>query len=59
MIYILAVVMFFAVGIMGAFHLRSVSRGETSVEAQDHETYHTRAKSRGEVSLLEFLLSIS
>ena len=52
MIYILAVVMFFAVGIMGAFHLRSVSRGETSVEAQDHETYHTRAKSRGEVSLL-------
>ncbi|EKM78985.1 hypothetical protein AGABI1DRAFT_75570 [Agaricus bisporus var. burnettii JB137-S8] len=48
MIYILAVVMFFAVGIMGGFHLRSVSRGETSVEAQDHETYRTRAKSRGE-----------
>lgn len=50
MTYIIAVVMFLAVGIMGGYHLWSVSRGETSVEAQDHEVYHTRAKTRGEVS---------
>lgn len=54
MIYILAVVMFFAVGIMGGYHIWSVSRGETSVEAQDHEIYHNRAKTRGEVSLFAF-----
>ncbi|KAJ3567662.1 hypothetical protein NP233_g6217 [Leucocoprinus birnbaumii] len=48
MIYILALVLFFAVSIMGGYHLWSVANGETSVEAQDHEVYRSQAKRRGE-----------
>lgn len=49
MIYILAVVLCFAVGVMLAWHLWGVTNGETSVEAQDHEQYSNRAKARDEV----------
>lgn len=48
MIYILAIVLFFAVSIMGGYHLHGVVNGETSVEAQDHEIYKSKAKRRGE-----------
>ena len=48
MIYILCVVLCFAVGVMLSFHLWGVAKGETSVEAQDHEHYAKVAKSRGE-----------
>jgi palmitoyltransferase len=48
MIYILAAVLGFAVGVMLAFHLWGVANAETSVEAQDHEHYRNLAKSRGE-----------
>lgn len=49
MIYILSIVLFLAVGIMGGYHLYSTAHGETSVEAQDHDIYRNRAKERGEV----------
>lgn len=49
MIYILCVVLCFAVGVMLTFHLWGVAKGETSVEGQDHEHYSKVAKSRGEV----------
>lgn len=52
--YILATVLGFAVSIMGLWHLWSVARGETSVEAQDHEVYRKVAKGRGEVIFLLF-----
>jgi len=48
MIYILAVVMALAVGIMGSFHLWSIAQGETTVEGQDHEVYRNMAKARNE-----------
>ncbi|KAI0342615.1 zf-DHHC-domain-containing protein [Trametopsis cervina] len=48
LIYILAAVLFLAVTVMGSYHLYGVSRGETSVEAQDHEHYRHIAKRRGE-----------
>lgn len=48
MIYILSVVLCFAVGVLGSYHLWGVSNGETSVEAQDHEQYRNRAKARRE-----------
>jgi len=48
MTYILSVVICLAVGVMVSFHLWGIANGETSVEAQDHEVYRTRAKSRGE-----------
>jgi palmitoyltransferase len=47
--YILAAVMAFAVGVMCAYHVWTVSSGETTVEAQDHEVYRNMATSRGEV----------
>lgn len=58
--YILAVVLFFAVSVMGGYHLLGVAKGETSVEAQDHEIYRIKAKNRGEVcwSTIDFLLCI-
>ncbi|KAG5634672.1 hypothetical protein H0H81_001135 [Sphagnurus paluster] len=46
--YLLSVVLFLAVGIMLSYHLYSISWAETSVEAQDHEVYRKKAKSRGE-----------
>ncbi|KAG6848936.1 hypothetical protein H0H93_012667 [Arthromyces matolae] len=48
LIYLLAAVLCLAVGIMCSYHVWSVSWGETAVEAQDHEVYTKRAKSRGE-----------
>jgi hypothetical protein len=38
-----------AVGIMLLWHLWTVSLGETSVEAQDHEVYRKMARGRGDV----------
>ncbi|KAJ7500311.1 DHHC palmitoyltransferase-domain-containing protein [Mycena galericulata] len=46
--YILAAVMFLAVGIMFSYHLWTVASGETTVESQDHEVYRRVAKSRDE-----------
>ncbi|KAJ6582862.1 DHHC palmitoyltransferase-domain-containing protein [Mycena vulgaris] len=48
LIYILAVVMALAVGIMCSFHLWGVANGETTVEGHDFEVYRRVAKSRGE-----------
>ncbi|KAF4615737.1 hypothetical protein D9613_012465 [Agrocybe pediades] len=48
MIYILCIVLCFAVGVMLTYHLYGVSWGETTVEAQDHEQYRKKAKSRHE-----------
>ncbi|KAF9559286.1 zf-DHHC-domain-containing protein [Agrocybe pediades] len=48
MIYILCIVLCFAVGVMLTYHLYGVSWGETTVEAQDHEEYRKKAKSRHE-----------
>ncbi|KAJ7794842.1 zf-DHHC-domain-containing protein [Mycena olivaceomarginata] len=48
LIYILAVVMALAVGIMCGFHLWTVAHGETTVESQDHDTYRRMAKARNE-----------
>lgn len=48
-VFILAGVLCFAVGVMLAFHLWTVVSGETTVEAQDHESYRRRAKERGEI----------
>jgi len=47
--YILSVVMCLVVGIMLSWHLWTVSLGETSVEAQDHDVYRKVAKGRGDV----------
>lgn len=49
MIYILSIVLCFAVGVMLSYHLYGISWGETSVEAQDHEEYRKKAKQRNEV----------
>ena len=49
MIFILSVVLCFAVGVMLSYHLYGISRGETTVEAQDHEEYRKKAKRRNEV----------
>jgi hypothetical protein len=57
LIYILAIVICFAVSIMGLYHLWGISNGETSVEAQDHEVYRKNAKQRGEVSSARLLCS--
>ncbi|KAJ7726293.1 hypothetical protein B0H14DRAFT_3899821 [Mycena olivaceomarginata] len=48
LVYILAVVMALAVGIMCGFHLWTVAHGETTVESQDHDTYRRMAKARNE-----------
>ncbi|KAH7903924.1 DHHC palmitoyltransferase-domain-containing protein [Hygrophoropsis aurantiaca] len=44
--YMLSVVLCLAVGIMLAWHVWGVARGETSVEAQDHEVYRRVATAR-------------
>jgi palmitoyltransferase len=51
MIYILSIVLCFAVGVMLAYHLYGISWGETSVEGQDHEEYRRKAKERNEVRI--------
>lgn len=48
MIYLLSAVLCLAAGIMTTFYLLGVSRAETAVEGQDHDTYRKRAKTRGE-----------
>ena len=48
MMYILCIVLCFAVGVMLSWHMYGVMWGETSVEAQDHEQYRRRAKERDE-----------
>jgi palmitoyltransferase len=48
MIYILAVVLCFAVGVMLTWHLWGITKAETSVESQDNEQYRERAKARRE-----------
>ncbi|KAJ7301186.1 zf-DHHC-domain-containing protein [Mycena albidolilacea] len=48
LVYILAVVMALAVGIMCGFHLWTVAHGETTVESQDHDTYRRMTKARNE-----------
>ncbi|PFH48310.1 hypothetical protein AMATHDRAFT_65799 [Amanita thiersii Skay4041] len=47
LIYLLSVVLCFAVTIMLAFHLLGVANGETSVEAQDFAIYRKKAKEEG------------
>ncbi|KAG5645107.1 hypothetical protein DXG03_006921 [Asterophora parasitica] len=47
--YLLSVVLFLAVGIMLSYHLYNIAWAETSVEAQDHDVYRKKAKSRAEV----------
>ena len=49
LVYILACVLGFAVGIMVSWHLYAVSIGETSVESHDNEVYSRYAKERGTV----------
>ena len=49
MVYILSVVLCFAVSVMLTFHLYGIVNGETSVEVQDHEVYRRHAKERNEV----------
>ena len=49
LVYILAVVLGFAVTVMAGWHVWGIACGETSVEAQDHEHYRKVAKKRGEV----------
>ncbi|KAF8972266.1 DHHC palmitoyltransferase-domain-containing protein [Flammula alnicola] len=48
MIYILSMVLCFAVGVMLSYHLYGISWAETSVEGQDHEEYRKKAKQRNE-----------
>lgn len=48
--YILAVVLWFAVTVMGAWYFWSIANAETSVESQDNDHYRKIAKGRGEVS---------
>ncbi|KAF8843788.1 zf-DHHC-domain-containing protein [Paxillus ammoniavirescens] len=49
--YVLSVVICIAITIMLLWHLWGIARGETSVEAQDHEVYRSVAKGRGEMFL--------
>ncbi|TFK49789.1 zf-DHHC-domain-containing protein [Heliocybe sulcata] len=46
--YILAGVLSLAVAVMCSWHVWSIVKGETSVEAQDHEHYRKVAEERGE-----------
>ncbi|KDR68556.1 hypothetical protein GALMADRAFT_78342 [Galerina marginata CBS 339.88] len=48
MMFILCIVLCFAVAVMLSYHLYGVSWAETSVEAQDHEEYRKKAKERNE-----------
>lgn len=52
MIYILSIVLCFAVGVMLSYHLYGISWSETTVEAQDHDEYRKKAKARNEVSMV-------
>ncbi|KAF9037640.1 zf-DHHC-domain-containing protein [Panaeolus papilionaceus] len=49
MMFILSIVLCFAVGVMLAYHLYGIMAGETSVEAQDNEEYKKNAEARGDV----------
>ena len=51
LIYILSVVLCFAVGIMLSWHLFSICKAETSVESHDHSIYRKLAKERGQVRI--------
>jgi len=48
LLYMLAVVMCFAVGVMLSWHVWSVCRAETSVESHDYGVYRKLAKDRGQ-----------
>ncbi|KAL5504424.1 hypothetical protein ACEPAH_8499 [Sanghuangporus vaninii] len=48
LIYILSVVLCFAVGVMLTWHLWGIARGETSVESHDYDVYRKTAKERGQ-----------
>lgn len=54
MSYMLSIVLCLAVFIMLLWHIWGIAKGETSVEAQDHEIYRKIAKDRGEVSAFAF-----
>jgi len=47
--YMLSVALCISVFIMLSWHLWAVARGETAVEAQDHEVYKRIANDRGDV----------
>ncbi|KAF8150156.1 DHHC palmitoyltransferase-domain-containing protein [Crassisporium funariophilum] len=49
MMYILCIVLCFAVGVMLSYHSYGIVYGETSVEGQDHDEYRRKAKQRNEV----------
>ena len=49
LIYVLNVVICFAVGVMLTYHLYEIAYGETGMEAQDNEVYRRQAKDRNEV----------
>jgi len=53
MVYILSVVLCFAVGVMLTYHLYGIVNGETSVEAHDNEVYRRHAKDRNEVIYIQ------
>ncbi|KAJ7587347.1 DHHC palmitoyltransferase-domain-containing protein, partial [Mycena floridula] len=48
MIFVLSTVLCLAVGVMLMYHLWTVAKGETTVEAQDHDVYRRVARNRGE-----------
>jgi FlaG/FlaF family flagellin (archaellin) len=48
--YVLALVLSIAVGVMLAWHISSIARGETTVESHDHNLYRRTARARGEAS---------
>ncbi|KAL5526287.1 hypothetical protein ACEPAF_8010 [Sanghuangporus sanghuang] len=48
LIYILSVVLCFAVGVMLTWHLWGIAKGETSVESHDYDVYRKTAKERGQ-----------
>ena len=49
LIYVLSVVICFAVGVMLTYHLYEIAYGETGVESQDNDVYRRQAKERNEV----------
>ena len=56
LIYVLSVVICFAVGVMLTYHLYEIAYGETGVESQDNDVYRRQAKERNEVYYLIHLL---
>ena len=46
--YVLCAVLGFAITVMLSFHFWGILNGETSVEAQDHDSYRRRAAEREE-----------